>query len=110
MNYDSTTYRSFMNNTRLPWRKIVTSANTGRKALVLRDSFGNAFTPYLLSYYDEVHMADFRKGSYSKSKAGGSIGDLITYHGIDDVYIVTSTANGLRKENSIVYLREYLVN
>lgn len=110
MNYDSTTYRSFMNNTRLPWRKIVTSANTGRKALVLCDSFGNAFTPYLLSYYDEVHMADFRKGSYSKSQAGGSIGDLITYHGIDDVYIVTSTANGLRKENSIVYLREYLVN
>lgn len=110
MNYNSTTYRSFMNNTRLPWRRIVTGANTGRKALVLCDSFGNAFTPYLLGYYDEVHMADFREGSYSKSKAGGSIGELIAYYGIDDVYIVTSTANGLRKENSIIYLREYLVN
>ena len=108
MNYGSTTYRSFMNNTRLPWRKIVTGANSGRKCLVLCDSFGNAFTPYLLPYYDEVHMADFRKGSYSKSKAGGSIGSMIQYHGIDDVYIVTSTANGLRKDNSIVYLREYL--
>ena len=30
------------------------------------------------------------------------------YHQIDDVYIVTSTANGLRKDNSIVYLRKYL--
>jgi len=110
MNYNSTTYRSYMNNTRLPWRKIVTGANTGRKCLVLCDSFGNAFTPYLLPYYDEVHMADFRKGSYSKSKAGGSIGAMMQYHGIDDVYIITSTANGLRKDNSIVYLREYLQN
>ena len=110
MNYSSTTYRSFMNKTRLPWRKIDTGANTGRKCLVLCDSFGNAFTPYLLPYYDEVHMADFRKGSYSKSQAGGSIGAMIQYHGIDDVYIITSTANGLRKENSIVYLREYLQN
>jgi len=110
MNYNSTTYRSFMNNTRLPWRKIDTGANTGRKCLVICDSFGNAFTPYLLPYYDEVHMCDFRKGSYSKSQAGGSIGSMLQYHGIDDVYIVTSTANGLRKDNSIVYLREYLQN
>ena len=108
MNYNSTTYRSFMNNTRLPWRKIITGANTGRRALVLCDSFGNAFTPYLLPYYEEVHMADFRKGSYSKSAVGGSIGQMIQKYGIDDVYIVTSTANGLRKDNSIVYLREYL--
>ena len=108
MNYGSTTYRSFMNNTRLPWRKIITGANTGRRALVLCDSFGNAFTPYLLPYYEEVHMADFRKGSYSKNAVGGSIGQIIQKYGIDDVYIVTSTANGLRKDNSIVYLREYL--
>ena len=110
MNYDSTTYRSFMNNTRLPWRRIITGANTGRNALVLCDSFGNAFTPYLLGYYNEVHMADFRKGSYSKKEAGGSIGELIQYYNIDDVYIVTSTANGLRKDNSIKYLRQYLVS
>lgn len=108
MNYESTTYRSFMNNTRLPWRTIVSGSNNGRKALILCDSFGNAFAPYLLAYYDEVHMADFRHDSYDKSKVGGSIGEQIQYHGIDDVYIVTSTANGLRKDNSIVYLRKFL--
>jgi len=109
MNYRSTTYRSFMNNTRLPWRKVVTGANNGRRALVLCDSFGNAFVPWMLPYYEEVHMADFRNGSYSKSAVGGSIGQMIQKYGIDDVYIVTSTANGLRKDNSIVWLREYLV-
>ena len=37
------------------------------------------------------------------------MGDLMRYFGIDDVYIVTSTANGLRKNNSLIYLRKYLV-
>ena len=108
MNYDSTTYRAFMNNTRYPWRKIVTGANTGRRCLVVCDSFGNAFTPYLLAYYDEVHMVDFRSDGYSKSEAGGSIGEMMKHHKIDDVYIITSTANGLRTDNSIKYLRKHL--
>ena len=108
MNYESTTYRAFMNNTRYPWRKIVTGANTGRRCLVVCDSFGNAFTPYLLAYYDEVHMVDFRSDGYSKHQAGGSIGEMMKHHKIDDVFIITSTANGLRKENSTVYLRKHL--
>ncbi|MDO4387171.1 MAG: DHHW family protein [Clostridia bacterium] len=109
MNYSSTTYRAYMNNTRKPWRRIITGFNTGRKALVICDSFGNAFAPYLLPYYDEVHMTDFRKGDYDKALAGGSMGELMQYFGIDDVYIVISTANDLRKNNSLIYLRKYLV-
>lgn len=110
MNYNATSYVTFMNNSRTPWRKIITGANTGRRALVICDSFGNAFTPYLLPYYDQVHMCDFRKGYYDKQEAGESISKLIVYHQIDDVYIVTSTANGLRKDNSLIYLRQYLLN
>ena len=109
MNYGHASYTAFMNSTRLPWRRIVTGANTGRKALVICDSFGNALTPYLLPYYDEVHMCDFRANDYDKAAVGGSIGDMIAYHGIDDVYIITSTANGLRKDNSLKYLPMYLV-
>ena len=108
MNYDIATYRVYMNNTRKPWRRILSDAGTGRKALVLCDSFGNAFTPYLLPYYDEVHMADFRSGEYDFNQAGGTIAEQIKFYGINDVYIVTSLANGLRKQNSLVYLRYYL--
>lgn len=108
MAYDVATYTCFMNGSREPWRKIVTSADNGRKALVICDSFGNAFTPYLLAYYDEVHMCDFRYGYYDRSEAGGYIKDNIAKYGIDDVYIVISTANDLRKDNSIKYLRQYL--
>ena len=107
MNYKSTTYTAFMNNTRQPWRRIVTGADTGRKALVICDSFGNAFTPYILPYYDEVHMTDFRYGYFDKAQAGGNIGSMVERYGIDDIYLIFCTANGLRKDNSIVYLREY---
>ncbi len=110
MNYKSTTYTAYMNNSREPWRRIVTGANTGRKALVICDSFGNAFTPYILPYYDEVHMTDFRYGYYDKAAAGGSMSELVRYHGIDDIYLIFCTANGLRKDNSIVYLRQYFLN
>jgi len=41
--------------------------------------------------------------------AGGTIGYMISHYKIDDVYIITSTANGLRKDNSIKFLRKYLV-
>ena len=108
MAYDVATYTSFMNGSREPWRKIVTNAGTGRKALVICDSYGNAFTPYLLAYYDEVHMCDFRYGYYDHDEAGGYIKDNIAKYGIDDVYIVVSTANDLRKDNSIKYFRRYL--
>ena len=108
MAYDVATYTSFMNGSREPWRRITTEAGTGRKALVICDSFGNAFTPYLLAYYDEVHMCDFRYGYYDHTAAGGYIKDNIAKYGIDDVYIIVSSANDLRKDNSIKYLRRYL--
>ena len=108
MNYKTGSYLAFMNSTQLPWRRVVTGANTGRKALVICDSFGNAFTPYLLPYYDEVHMCDFRYDRFDKDEVGGSIGFMLSYYRIDDVYIITSTANGLRKENSIKFLRKFL--
>ena len=108
MDYDATSYSALINGTWLPWRRIVTGANTGRRALVICDSFGNALTPYLLPYYDEVHMCDFRQSRYNKSEAGGNITEMMRHYDISDVYIVTSTANGLRKPNSLKYFPHFL--
>ena len=110
MNYNHNTYRSLMNNTQTPWRRIMTGVNVGRKALIFCDSFGNAFAPYLLPYYDEVHMVDFRYGLWDRDAAGASISYLMQYYGIDDVYIIISTTNDVTKQNSTKYLREYLLN
>ena len=106
MNYKVNTYRAFICGTQTPWRRFYTGADTGRSALVICDSFGNALAPYLFPYYDEVHMCDFRPDNFDEAQAGGKIGVLIEYFGIDDVYIITSEANGLGKNNSIVNLKK----
>lgn len=40
--------------------KVVTKNNTGRKLVILKDSYGNAFAPYTLSSFDEVYILDIR--------------------------------------------------
>ena len=40
--------------------KIVTNANNGKKIVVVRDSYGNAFLPYLAANYEEIIAIDPR--------------------------------------------------
>lgn len=39
---------------------ISTGANTGRKLLVLKDSYAHSLVPFLTNHYDEIHMIDLR--------------------------------------------------
>ena len=43
-----------------PLMKITTPNKTGKKIMIIKDSFGNAFAPYLALHYDEVYVADYR--------------------------------------------------
>ena len=40
--------------------KIVTELDTGRKACVFKESYGNAFVPYLVDSFDEIYVIDIR--------------------------------------------------
>lgn len=53
------TYSVFLHGD-LPLTHIKTQANTGRKIVVVKESFGNAFSPFLISHYDEVFVVDQR--------------------------------------------------
>ncbi len=101
MNKKYTTYIAYINNTRLPWRRFTGGFGNDRKALLISDSFGNVFLPYLLPYYNEVHMTDLREDYYDEKEAGGTFAELLRYHEIDDVYVVLSTANGVNSYNSL---------
>ena len=46
-----------------PLMKISTGVKNGRKAAVVKNSMGNAFSVYLISHYEEIWVFDFR---YSK--------------------------------------------
>ena len=43
-----------------PLIQVKTDQNHGRKILVVKESYGNAFAPFLATYYDEVHIVDQR--------------------------------------------------
>ncbi|MFA5585209.1 MAG: DHHW family protein [Saccharofermentanales bacterium] len=74
--------------------KIETDHTIGRKILVVKDSFGNAFVPYLANHFDEVYVVDPRY--YVRS-----INKLVADNGITDVLILnymfgTSNATWLK--------------
>lgn len=44
-----------------PIEKITTSVANGKKIVVLKESFGNAFVPFLCNNYEEIYVVDPRK-------------------------------------------------
>ena len=71
-----------------PWKMIRTYENTGRKMLLVCDSMGMAFAPFMTYYYDEVHVVRPHETYYSTAQAGGTIKEYIDYYGIDDIYVI----------------------
>ncbi|SDN84485.1 DHHW family protein [Acetanaerobacterium elongatum] len=55
----SNTYSMFLSGD-WPLFVIHSNAGTGRKIAVVKESFGNAFAPYLASHYDTVYVVDQR--------------------------------------------------
>ncbi len=63
---------------------IHSEANTGKKIAVVKDSYGNAFAPYLTANYDEVHLIDYRYWS-------GNLKDYMSKNGITEVLFLNNT-------------------
>ncbi len=59
--------------------------NDGTSCLVIKESFGNAFVPFLVDHYDEVYVLDYR---YYKQ---GAV-TLAKEHEIDDVIFVNNAS------------------
>ena len=56
------TYSTFISGD-APMMRINTNVKNGKKAIVIKNSYGNAFVVYLISHYEEIWVVDFR---YSK--------------------------------------------
>ncbi len=67
-----------------PLLKVISDVKTNRKILVIKDSNGNAFAPFLSLHFSEVYVADYR---YYKS----NIVELIRENQITDFIFVHST-------------------
>lgn len=69
------------------------NAEAGKKIAVVKESYGNAFVPYLTYNYEEVHVIDFR--SY-----GDNLVSYCKQNGIDEVLFL----NGVMSANTQIQL------
>ncbi len=66
---------------------------SGKKIAIVKESYGNAFAPYLSYNYDEVHIIDFRYFD-------GNLKDYCTENGISEVLFL----NGIMSANTGVQI------
>lgn len=76
-------YLIFMSSGGATWSVIKTDVHNGKKILVMKDSFGNNFVPFLLPHYEEIYVVDAR--FYSKYATGQTIPEFIQEHGIQEM-------------------------
>ena len=69
------------------------NATAGKKIAVVKESYGNAFVPYLTNNYEEVHVIDFRYFNQN-------LVDYCKTNGIDEVLFM----NGVMSANTQVQL------
>jgi hypothetical protein len=79
-----------------PLMKIVSDFKNGRKILQIKDSYGNAFAPFLSAHFEEVYIVDYR---YFE----GNIKELVKKYGITDIifshniYVINSSFTVFRE-------------
>ncbi len=56
---------------------------SGKKIAVLKESFGNAFVPFLAPHYNEVHVLDMRYWE-------GNLAAYATENGIDEILVINN--------------------
>lgn len=77
-----------------PMARITTQNKNNSKILVVKDSYGNAFVPFLLPHYEEVYVVDPRSFE-------GNLNELISDNEINEVlflnYILVTDNEGFPK-------------
>ena len=66
-----------------PVTKISTGLNTGRKVVIIKESYGNSFAPYLCDHFDEVWVIDPRKVNEGANEI--DLASFVHSHDITDV-------------------------
>ena len=62
---------------------ITTDNKNGKTLLVFKESYGNAFVPYMIDYYEQIVVVDIRENA-------GSTADIIARYGVTDALIINN--------------------
>lgn len=83
--YEKDKYQVFLNGNH-PELTISTNVNNNKHLLLFKDSFANAFIPFLLSDYETIHIIDLR---YFK----GDLNDYISHNNITEYLFLYNIKN-----------------
>lgn len=89
-------YLVFLSSGDATWAVIKTGIKNGKKLLVVKDSYGNSFVPYLLPHYEEIYVVDPR--FYDFDTIEMNVIDFIGSKGINEVLFVNYMENVNSKE------------
>lgn len=78
--------------------QVRTGAHTGRRLMVIKDSYGNALPGYMFYSFDEVHVVDFRYFTRNMKK-------YVRDHGITDIAFVVNIFNAYSPRTAEKVLR-----
>lgn len=67
-----------------PLLKVETEKQTGRSVVIIKNSFGNAFSPYFVYNFDKVYVIDYRYFNHS-------LVDFVIENGITDVVFLNNS-------------------
>lgn len=91
-------YLTFINGDGNSWKIHSDACGNGRKVLLIKDSYGNAMVPFLLSSYEEIYVADAR--TFTRN-----LKEFVTEQGITDV-LFAECAFSARLDSYIKCLEE----
>jgi|LSQX01.3.fsa_nt_gb hypothetical protein len=84
-------YLVFLSAGNATWAKISTENKNGKKLLVIKDSYGNSFVPFLLPHYEEIYVIDPRFYDFNTSEK--NISDFIESREINELLFVNYMEN-----------------
>ncbi len=86
-----------------PMAVFTSNAGNGKKILILKESFGNAFATWALNNYSEVYVVDVR--NFNKGGEAFRLSDFYNFVKYDDIVIINSISSlGISKNlKAMVY-------
>lgn len=63
--------------------------NNGKSCVVIKESYGNAFIPFLVDHYEHIYIVDYRY-FYKYPDYNNSVYQLVTENNVDDVIFINN--------------------
>ena len=77
-----------------PLTVIKTNVNNGRKLVIIKESYGNAFVPFMIDYFEQIVVVDIRENTKGT-------GALIEQYGVTDVLFINNCQAAITFESEL---------